>query len=74
MLRVVLATAVAVVASIVGSDIARAAPIAALPEAVTSETGNVTPAYYYHRRYYPYRWHGHYYGHRYWRYHRWHYY
>jgi hypothetical protein len=54
----------------------RAAPIALVPSAVTSETNTVIPAYYYHRRYYryrwhggyyPYYWHGNYYRHRHWR-------
>ena len=41
-----------------------AAPIAPLPEAVTGSTANITPVYYYHGRYYRYRWHGAYYAHR----------
>ncbi len=50
-----------------------AAPIAALPNAVTQNTGNVLQAYYYHHHYYPYHWHHHYYGHRHWYGHHWRY-
>jgi hypothetical protein len=74
LLRGAFAIAVVAVAYTAVSGVARAASIAPLPAVVRADVGNVTPVYYYHRRYYPYRWHGHYYHHRYHRYGRYHYY
>jgi hypothetical protein len=71
MLRVAFVVAVAAAAYIAVPDTTRAAPGAPLPEVTGTD---ITPAYYYHHRYYRYRWHGHYYHHRHWRYHRWYYY
>ena len=63
MKRVVFVIAVAVAsAAVCGTS--TAAPIAPVPAAITDNTDNVIQAYYYHRHYYPHRWHGHYYGHR----------
>ncbi len=50
-------------AAVALSGVSKAAVIAPVPGAATTETGNVIPAYYYHGRYYRYRYHGHYYRH-----------
>jgi hypothetical protein len=64
MIRVAFAIAVAAVAYIAASEITQALPIAPLAAEVTTEAGNIIPAYYYRGRYYPYRWHGRYYPYR----------
>jgi len=63
MKRVLSAIAVAAFASFVFCVPSNAAPVGALPAGVTRST-DVIQAFYYHGRYYPYRWHGHYYTHR----------
>jgi hypothetical protein len=82
MIRVACAVAVAAVACTALSGGAKATSIAPLPAVMTTNIGNIVPAYYWHRRYYPYRWHGGYYryrwhggyyNHRYYRYGRWRY-
>jgi len=82
MIRIACAVAVAAVACTALSGVAKAAAIAPLPAATTTNVGNIVPAYYWHRRYYPYRWHGGYYryrwhggyyNHRYYRYRHWRY-
>jgi hypothetical protein len=74
MMLVLVAATVTCVAAV--SGVSKAAVVAPLPSAATTETGNVIPAYYYHGHYYRYRWHGayypyhwrgHYYHHRYYR-------
>jgi hypothetical protein len=72
--KLAFAIAVATVAYATVSGVTKAASIAPLPAAVTSHARDITPAYYYRRHYYPYRWHGHYYHHRYYRHGRYHYY
>jgi len=52
MFRTVFAMAVAVVALAAVSGTSQSAPIAPLPAGVQSETGNLTPVYYYYHRYY----------------------
>jgi hypothetical protein len=68
------AIAVATAACTAFAGVTKAASIAPLPAAVTTNAGDITPVYYYHGRYYPYRWHGHYYHHRYRRHGRYYYY
>jgi hypothetical protein len=49
------------------SGVAKAMPIAPLPEAATTDISNIIPAYYYRGYHYRYRWHRQYYRHRYYR-------
>jgi hypothetical protein len=67
MLRFALAVAVAATAYSALAENAEAALIAPLQSGVTAGAPGVIPVYYYHGRYYPYRWNGGYYRHRYYR-------
>ncbi|HXW19290.1 MAG TPA: hypothetical protein VEK35_02180 [Roseiarcus sp.] len=67
MLRFTLVVAVAATACSALAENAQAALIAPLQTGVAAGAPDVIPVYYYHGRYYPYRWNGRYYGHRYYR-------
>jgi len=73
MTRVACAIAVAALAYVAVSGVAKAATIAPLPAAVTGKGGDLIPVYYWRGSYYPYRWHGAYYHHRSYRNGGWHY-
>jgi len=64
MTRVACTIAVATIAYMAISGITKAATIAPLPPAATSNANDPVPIYYWHGSYYPYRWHGGYYHHR----------
>ena len=77
--KMILGTATTLAVGIGGIAVT-AAPAAALPlgptltPLVENKDSSVVEVYYYHHRYYPYRYHGHYYSHRYYRYGRYRYY
>jgi hypothetical protein len=76
MTRFLFAIAVAALTAVAISGVSKAAPVAPVQAGVAVNTANIIPAYYYHGRYYryrwnggyyPYYWHGHYYHYRYYR-------
>jgi hypothetical protein len=66
---------IAVVTALSVFSQAQALPLGpTLTPLVENKDSGVVEVYYYHHRYYPYRYHGHYYSHRYYRYGRYRYY